>query len=110
MITNGETMTTFVQRLRNGWRNFRTANGGNVVLTFTLSTIPIIGFVGSAIDYSRANSARSAMQSAVDATALMLSKNIATMTSSQLATQATDYFKALFNRAEVSGIQITPVY
>ena len=40
--------------------------------------IPIIGFVGAAVDYSRANSAKAAMQAAIDSTALMLSKDAST--------------------------------
>jgi Flp pilus assembly protein TadG len=31
-----------------------------------------MGFVGAAVDYSRANSDKAAMQAAIDATALML--------------------------------------
>ena len=41
---------------------------GNVMMTFALATIPMIGFVGAAVDYSRGNSAKAAMQSAIDAT------------------------------------------
>jgi Flp pilus assembly protein TadG len=71
--------------------------------------IPIMGFIGSAVDYSRANSARSAMQSAIDATALMLSKEITTLTSTQISDKATAYFNALYNNhANVAGVTITP--
>ena len=102
----------FVEKLRKCLQNFRSANGGNVAVLFTLATIPMMGLVGAAVDYSRANSARSAMQTAVDATALALSKNISTLTSNQLAQQATDYFNALFGTThpEVGGITITPTY
>lgn len=96
--------------LRGRLRNFVGAERGNVVMTFALATIPMMGFVGSAVDYSRANSAKAAMQAAVDATALMLSKTAATLTSAQIDSKAVDYFNALFNRTEVTGIQITPVY
>jgi Flp pilus assembly protein TadG len=104
------TSTAFVQKLRNSLRAFRRAERGHVAITFALATIPIIGFVGSAVDYSRANSARSAMQSAVDATALMLSKDITTLTADQIGQKATAYFNAMYNRAEVAGITITPTY
>src|SRR5262249_14851166 len=100
----------FIDKLRRVWRDFSTANAGNVVMTFALTTIPVIGFVGSAVDYSRANSAKAAMQSAIDATALMLSKNIASLTTAQIGTEATNYFNAIFNRPEVTGIAITPTY
>ena len=100
-------------RLRS-WRErvrcFASANGGNVAMTFGLLAIPIVGFVGSAVDYSRANSAKAAMQSAVDATALMLSKEAANLTTAEIASKATSYFNALFNRTDVNNVSITPTY
>jgi Flp pilus assembly protein TadG len=39
--------------------------------------VPVMAAVGMAVDYSRVNAARTAFQSALDATALMLSKNSA---------------------------------
>ena len=77
---------------------------------FALAIIPVFGLIGASIDYSRANSVRTAMQAAADATALMLSKDASSLTSSQLSTKATAYFQALFNRAEAKGLAITPVY
>src|SRR3954467_1007344 len=102
--------STLIERLRARWRNFTAARGGNVMLTFALSTIPIFGLVGAAVDYSRANSAKAAMQAAVDATALMLSKQAAGLTDAERAQKAKDYFAALFNRTEVNDVVITPVY
>jgi Flp pilus assembly protein TadG len=71
---------TLIAKLRNTVRKFSAAQGGNITIIFALTTIPVIGFVGAAVDYSRANSAKAAMQAAVDATALMLSKDVATLT------------------------------
>ena len=34
------------------------------MITFALATVPVIGFVGAAVDYSRANSDKTAMQAA----------------------------------------------
>ena len=84
--------------------------GGNVLITFTLVLIPILGLVGAAVDYSRAASARTAMQGAVDSTALMLSKDASALTPEQITTKATAYFNAMYSRPEVTGIQITPTY
>ncbi len=103
-------ITTLIHRFQRGFRRFRTAQGGNVLITFTLLLVPIVGLVGAAIDYSRAASARTAMQGAVNSTALMLSKDAAGLTSAQISTKATAYFNALFNRKDVTGIQIAPVY
>src|SRR6185312_3654795 len=102
--------TALIDRVRHVWRNFRTANRANVTVTFALATIPIVGFVGAAVDYSHANSVKTALQAATDATALMLSKTAATQTSSQLQTQATTYLTALFNRPEATGLTVTATY
>jgi Flp pilus assembly protein TadG len=101
---------TLIDRLRARLRTFRKDESGNVVLTFTLALIPIIGFVGAAVDYSRANSDKVAMQAAIDATALMLWKDAGNLTSAQLSTKATNYFNALFHRTDVSNLVLTPTY
>jgi len=75
-----------------------------------LGIIPLMGAVGAAIDYSRANSTRAAMQAAGDATALMLAKSASTLTSGQLQTNAVSYFNANFNRPEAQNLQITATY
>jgi Flp pilus assembly protein TadG len=77
---------------------------------FALAIVPVVGLTGAAVDYSRANSVRAAMQAAADSTALMLSKDASTLTPSQLSSKATAYFQALFNRPEANGLTITPVY
>ncbi|HET9534462.1 MAG TPA: pilus assembly protein TadG-related protein [Mesorhizobium sp.] len=76
---NTKPHSKLIERLRARLRELRDANGANVTVTFALATIPMIGFVGAAVDYSHANSVRSAMQSASDATALMLSKEATKM-------------------------------
>jgi Flp pilus assembly protein TadG len=97
-------------KLRRALTAFAGARGGNVALTFAMATLPIIGGVGAAVDFSRANSIKSAMQAALDSTALMLSKEASTDTASQLQTSATNYFKALFNRADAPNPTITVSY
>src|SRR5262249_9872285 len=98
------------ERLRDQLQRLRCAEGGNVLLTFALALVPIVSAVGAAVDYSRANSDKAAMQAAVDATALMLSKNMSSLTSSQVNQQGTDYFTALFTRTGVSNLTITTTY
>jgi Flp pilus assembly protein TadG len=101
---------TLYARLRQTLRNFRAARGGNVAITFALATLPIIGAVGAAVDYSRANAVKAAMQASLDSTALMLAKNAATLTDSQLQTAANSYFAALFNRPEATNVSISTTY
>jgi Flp pilus assembly protein TadG len=97
-------------KLKHALLKLRRADGGNVVITFSLALLPIVGLVGAAVDYSRANSDKAAMQAAVDATALMLSKTVANMTTTQMNQSATSYFKSLFTRTDVNNIVITPTY
>src|SRR4051812_19973080 len=101
---------TFVfDTLRWHLRRFRNAKRGNVILTFALATIPMVGFVGAAVDYSRGNSAKAAMQQAIDATGLILSKDASTMLQAALNDKAANVFKTLINRPEIGNVVVTPV-
>ena len=91
-------------------RRFRAAERGNVLMTFALLTIPLVASVGAAVDYSRGNSAKAAMQSAIDATGLILSKDAQGMTQTQLNQKSSEVFLALFHRPEVVDVVVTPVY
>ena len=103
--------------MMNAWKKFRrtlsafrVAQAGNVAITFAFASLPIIGMVGAAVDYSRANLVKAAMQTALDATALMLSKEAASDTEDQLKTNATKYFKALFTAGEAKDIDVKVTY
>lgn len=97
-------------RARKMWRKFSSARGGNVAITFALATLPIVGTVGAAVDYSHANQVKAAMQGALDSTALMLAKDAATVSNTQLQTNATNYFNALFTRPEAKNVVIAATY
>jgi Flp pilus assembly protein TadG len=88
------------------------ARDGNVAVIFGLSLIPIISFVGAAVDYTRASAARSAMQAALDSTALMLSKDLTagTIAPSQISTKAIAYFGALYNNKDAQSVTISTTY
>jgi Flp pilus assembly protein TadG len=102
--------TALIEKLGRRLRGFRKAEGGQVLMTFALATIPMIGFIGAAIDYSRGNSAKAAIQAAADSTALMLSREAPGLTEEQRNQRANDYFQALFNRPEVTNLSVTPVF
>ncbi len=102
--------TSLLEHLRRRLREFRAANGANITVTFALATIPMVGFVGAAVDYSHANAVKAAMQMAADSTALMLSKNASSLTGSEFQTKANDYFKALFTRTDASGLAVSATY
>ena len=92
-------------------RQFTSARDGNVAVVFAIAVIPLIAFVGAAIDYSRANATKTVLQESLDATALMLSKEAAKDTSTQLQTNAEQYFLAQFNREDtkyaVTNVTVT---
>jgi hypothetical protein len=67
--------TYIASQVRRAAHRFAAANQGNIAVIFAIALVPIISFIGAAIDYTRANAARSSMQAALDSTALMLSKD-----------------------------------
>lgn len=91
-------------------RRFRRDDKGNVAVTFALATLPIIGFVGSAVDYSIANTVKVQLQAALDSTALMLASYAPTHTESEIQSQASKYFNAIFNSPAASAGTVTATY
>src|SRR4051812_41289348 len=89
------------------FRRFLTDRKGGIAPILALGLVPLVGAVGAAVDYSRANAVRTSMQAALDSTALMLSKDAKNLSSDQLKTKATAYFTALFNRSEATNVAIT---
>jgi Flp pilus assembly protein TadG len=104
--------TVVFRRLRAAARRFAGANDGNIAILFGIAVIPIISFVGAAVDYTRAVAARSSMQAALDSTALMLAKDLTegTINTSQISTKADLYFKALYTNTEARSVAITATY
>ncbi len=90
-------------------RFLRDSRGGIAPLMGILA-LPLMGAVGVAVDFSRFNATRTAFQSALDSTALMLAKSAATQTAGDLQTTATSTFKALFAHPEASNVAITATY
>jgi Flp pilus assembly protein TadG len=87
-------------------RFFKDRRGG-VAPLLALGIVPLVGAVGAAVDYSRANSVRAAMQNALDATALMLSKDAQSLSGAQLTQKANVYFTSMFDRPEAANVQVT---
>jgi Flp pilus assembly protein TadG len=86
---------------------------GNVAVIFAVALVPLLGFVGAAVDYSRANATRSSMQVAMDSAALMVSKDLSadpTLSAAQISAKATAYFNALYTRADAGTITLTANY
>jgi Flp pilus assembly protein TadG len=88
------------------WKNRR----GGVAPMVAITIIPLIGSVGAAVDYTRANAARTALQASLDSTALLLSKTASTKTPEELQLAATDAFNAMFHRPDVKDVEVTATY
>ncbi len=95
---------SITRHIREAASRFVAAKDGNVAVIFTIALVPLISFVGAAIDYSRANAARSAMQAAMDSTALMLSKDLTSgkITAAQVNATAQSYFAALYTNRDAT--------
>jgi len=104
--------TSIASQVRGAASRFPGANQGNIAVIFAIALVPIISFIGAAIDYTRANSARSSMQAALDSTALMLSKDLSDgrITVDQIGTKATAYFTALYTNADAKSVSVNATY
>jgi Flp pilus assembly protein TadG len=99
-----------LRRLAHVWARFWRERNGNVAFTFALTLIPILAFIGAAVDYSRANSVRVQLQAALDSTALMVAKTAAAMTADQLKSITQSYFLAQFNNPAATNINFSADY
>lgn len=73
----------------------------------------MLGFVGAAVDYSRANAARSSMQSAMDSAVLMVSRDAAAnpaMTSQQITDAIQRYFSSLYTDKSAFNVSVSATY
>ncbi|MFZ2155818.1 MAG: pilus assembly protein [Bradyrhizobium sp.] len=104
--------TSIANQVCGAARRFAAANQGNIAVIFAIALVPIISFIGAAIDYTRANAARSSMQAALDSTALMLSKDLSEglIDQSQINAKAQAYFAALYTNTDANSVSINAVY
>lgn len=72
-----------------------------------LAMIPILGAISAAVDYSRANIERSAMQAALDSTALMLAKEAQTLSPAEVEAKAKAYFNSIFSGNQATNVTVT---
>jgi len=88
------------------WRD----QSANVAVLFGLALVPLVSVVGMAIDVSRAVNARTAMQTALDSAALMISKDASSLAPSEVSARAQAYFNALLKRPDLSNVSVTAAY
>jgi Flp pilus assembly protein TadG len=98
-----------VRRLIQAAYRFGSASQANVAITFAVVLVPMLGCVGAAVDYSRANYVRTAMQAAADATALTAARTWAAngVSATQLQQAVSAWFNGEFNGKDVNNIQVT---
>ena len=99
-------LARLLSRSRAAVLTFKADRGGNVTLIFALAIIPIFGSVAVAVDYSRGNSARTAMQAVLDATTLMVSKEAVDLQNNQVQQKAGTYFNSQFTRPDVKNLKL----
>ncbi len=103
---------SITRRAREAASRLAQSRDGNVAVIFAIALVPIGSFIGAAIDYSRANAARSAMQAALDSTALMVAKdlNSGVITTSDVSAKAQSYFTGLYTNRDAQGVSISASY
>ena len=87
--------------------HFRDNAEANVAPIFAIAIIPVLGLTGAAVDYSRANSIKTAMQAAADTTALNLVRDALSLPSGDVSATATPVFKASFSRPDATQLQVS---
>jgi hypothetical protein len=78
----------------------RQSSDASVLPTFALALVPLMGLVGAAVDYSRANDIRSGLQMALDAAILAGARD----GTSNWANVATDVFKSNFTPSGITAL------
>jgi Flp pilus assembly protein TadG len=86
----------------NVFQRFRSDQRGNVAILFGLALLPVVGMVGAAVDYSRANAVRAALQAAADAAALTAARDASGLSEARIAERARGVFAANFNRKDAT--------
>lgn len=89
-------------------RGLLRSDSGNVAIVFSVLLVPVVALIGAALDYSRASSAKAAMQAALDATALNLARESGSLGAAALKEKALALFQSNFNRPDADNVQVMP--
>lgn len=91
-------------------RRFASDERGATAILFGIALVPVIGMGAAVLDYSRAAAARTQVQGALDATALMLARDAGQFSDAQLQSRGQVFFSAQMTRkygAVVSPLSVT---
>lgn len=88
-------------RLAHGARRFARDSRGNIAITFALCLVPVILFIGAAVDMANAQRVREQLQDATDSAVLAVARDGLRLTDAQLQPEADDYLKASYRYKQV---------
>jgi Mg-chelatase subunit ChlD len=88
-------------------KNFTQDRNASVAPIFGITLFTLVGVTGAAVDYSRASAARTAVQNALDATGLMLSKDAEGLSTADLTTRANTYFQGILSNKTAKNVTVT---
>jgi Flp pilus assembly protein TadG len=88
-----------------GFQKFKTDRDGSIAVLFSIAILPALFAVGSAIDYSRAASARAKLQQATDGAVLAAAISAPTMTDQKVHETTLSYLKGIVNDNNI-GVRI----
>ena len=91
-------------------RRFLRDTRGSILPVFVVMMFVVIAMIGMGVDYTRGTLANAKMQAALDATALALSSNAASLTAGALTTQATNYFNGIYTGTALTAPTISVSY
>lgn len=85
-------------------RRLRTNESGNIAVLFALALIPMLTFVGAAVDFTMASNVRTKLQAAQDAAILSaVSKTAASLTPQQAQDQAVSFFNTMIAQSGIAA-------
>ena len=91
-------------------RRFLPDTSGSVLPVFVMLLLPVLALGGMAIDYTRANSANAKLQTALDATALAIAPNAASLSATDLNAQAASFFSAIHHDTDAINPTVKATY
>jgi Mg-chelatase subunit ChlD len=81
-----------------------------VAVTFAIAILPLLCSAGIAVDYSRAITARTILQSAVDGVALKLSREAASLSPSELKQRARSDLLVMLGESDIRSVDVATIY
>src|ERR1051325_4044344 len=86
-------------------KRFLRCRAGGVAPLMAFAAVPLFAAIGASIDFTRAASVRAGMQNALDAAALIVSKD--SSSDSALNDRASNLFNSNFANADAQNVQVT---